>query len=217
MVRTAWPWGRNPRCWGVGEGVRREAQVSRMCAARECDVWREAGGQRGADALHPLETFERSERSEAVARGDDAGGQGGPDAGEGLELGGGGAVEVHLRRRRGRGTGGRGGTRDEGRVHGRQLAGEGLAVRGRDGGLPPGATAADGETKRRHRGHKQQGASLGWRRHPLPYPRATGPPAPIRCARAQISRSTAIATSPTICSVRCDTLSSVSSGVWCQG
>ncbi len=190
---------------------------------REGDMGGQFGGQGRPDPTHALELVQRTEMAVGLAVGDDPGSQRRSDAGQSVQLLGAGPVDVHgpegLGRRRGSGSRaarGRPPTRRHGRVHGRDLCRQRLAGVGRDLHAGKRATAAHPESERSDGRHKEQGAALGGSRH------AAGcriPPAaaasPLR-VRHRKSRSTVIATSPTICRVACDSLSAVSSGVWCQ-
>lgn len=93
------------------------------------------------------------------------------------------------------------------------LSGERLPVaRGHVSALDR-SPSSHAEPERRHRGHEEQRASFRWGRHPSSSPRRSRPSSPKRCLRRQISRRSVMATSPTSWSVRCETLSTVSSGV----
>jgi hypothetical protein len=220
-------------------GARRLPRTRRTTRSREGDKWRQLGGQRRPDAAHALEFVQRSKRPVGLAVRHDAGGQRRPDPRQAIEFLGGGQVEIHGCAQRAAGRGGRRGChgwigcgrlrtrargclcgctprptpRCDGRIDGSDLGREGRPISGGHRRRRQRAAAAHTEPERGHRRHEEQGAALGGSRHaPRCRPRAAPTP-PFLRARHRRSRSTVMATSPTICSVASASLSAVSSGV----
>ncbi len=215
----------------------RGRRARRTGRRRESDQWLKTGGERRADPAHFLQRLQRAEATVRIPVGDDPRRQGGADPRQGVQFCRGGSVEIDgagRRRRRGctqcKAPGARGRARRLGgrrgpaasaarhcRIHQGDLPRQCLAVTGRYLGSAQDPAPPHPEPQRRDRGHEEERASFRRGRHGVRSRRPRCPPLPDRCRPAQISRSRARATSPTICSVRCDTLSSVSSGVWCHG
>lgn len=221
------------RMWTVASGPRHRTGTNRC---RKGDVRHEAFGQGRPD---PPDALQLSHRAESAARRpvlDDAACQRRPDAGQAFQLVCVRDVDVHgcerlrpprrppsgrqraVRGRRGsRGLGvpwrTRPPARRHGGIHGRDLRRQRRAIRGGGWHRPQRAAATHAQPERGYRREKQQGASFAGRGHTPRCVRRPREPSPGRRGRHRNSRNTVIATSPTTCSVRWETLSSVSSGV----